>query len=122
MSTLAGTPIHPDNLDRSLKRLAKHANVRIIRVHDLRHTYTSLARRQGVALEIISEKLSHSRPSFTADVYRHTFEDEHDEATLELSDLTAETGNGGKRKPPKDSSDTDDTDGENQNDETSDES
>jgi integrase len=121
--TLAGTPIHPDNLDRSLKRLAKHANVRIIRIHDLRHTYTSLARRQGVALEIISEKLGHSRPSFTADVYRHTFEDEHDEATLELSDLTAETGNGGKRKPPKDSSDTNDAaDSEDQNDETTDES
>jgi integrase len=119
--TLSGTPIHPDNLDRSLKRLAKHANVRVIRVHDLRHTYTSLARRQGVALEIISEKLGHSRPSFTADIYRHTFEDEHDDATLELSDLTAETGNGGKRKPPKDSSDTD-PDGEDKNNENTNES
>jgi integrase len=116
-TTVAGTPIHPDNLDRSLKRLATHANVRIIRIHDLRHTYTSLARRQGVALEIISEKLGHSRPSFTADVYRHTFEDEHDEATLELSDLTAETGNGEKRKPSKDSNDTEDANDEDRKDE-----
>ena len=100
-TSLKGTPIHPDNLDRSLKRLAKHAKVRIIRVHDLRHTYASLARRQGVALEVVSEKLGHSRPSFTADVYRHTFEDEHDAATLELSELTSEQGNGGNRKPPK---------------------
>jgi integrase len=70
-----------------------------------------------VALEIISEKLGHSRPSFTADVYRHTFEDEHDDATLELSDLTAETGNGGKRKSSKDSSETIDDAAEKQNDE-----
>jgi hypothetical protein len=76
-----------------------------------------------VVLEIISEKLGHSRPSFTADVHRHTFEDEHDDATLELSDLTAETGNGGKRKPPKDSSEAvNDTDDADQNDESTDKS
>ena len=54
-----------------------------------------------MALEVVSKKLGHSRPSFTADVYRHTFEDEHDAATLELSELTSEQRNGGNRKPPK---------------------
>ena len=88
-TTVNGTPIHPDNVERTLKRFAKRAGVRSIRVHDLRHTYASLARRQGVSLEIVSEKLGHSRASFTVDVYRHTFEDEHEAATLELSDLTA---------------------------------
>ena len=117
-TTTSGTPIHPDNLDRSLKRLAKNAKVRIIRVHDLRHTYASLARRQGVSLEVVSEKLGHSRPSFTADVYRHTFEDEHDAATLELSDLTAEARNGRNRKPPKNTSEVENGAGdEDENDE-----
>jgi integrase len=98
--TSQGTPIHPDNVERTLKRLAKQAGIRSIRVHDLRHTYASLARRQGVSLEIVSQKLGHSRPSFTADVYRHTFEDEHEGATLELSELTS-VHTGGQRRSRK---------------------
>ena len=86
-TTSKGTPIHPDNVNRSLERLCEFAGVRRVRVHDLRHTYASLSRRAGVSLEVVSEKLGHARSSFTGDVYRHTFEDEHDAATLNLSEL-----------------------------------
>jgi integrase len=84
-----GQPIRPDYVNQALERIALAAGVRKIRVHDLRHTYTSLARRAGVELEIVSEKLGHARSSFTADVYRHTFEDEHLAAAVSLSDLLA---------------------------------
>jgi integrase len=89
-TTRNGTAVHPDNVNRSLERLCKLAGVRQVRVHDLRHTYASLARRAGVPLEVVSEKLGHHAPSFTGDVYRHTFEDEHEGAALELSQLLAE--------------------------------
>ncbi len=88
-TTAKGTPVYPDNLNRTLERIAGLASVRVIRIHDLRHTWASLARRAGVPLEIVSEKLGHARPSFTADVYRHTFEDEHEAGTLNLGDLLA---------------------------------
>jgi integrase len=89
-TTRNGTPIHPDNLNRTLERLCTLAGVKQVRVHDLRHTYASLARRAGVPLEVVSEKLGHARASFTADVYRHTFEDEHDIGALNLSQLLAD--------------------------------
>ena len=89
-TTRHGTAVHPDNVNRSLERLCTVAGVRQVRVHDLRHTYASLARRAGVSLEIVSEKLGHHASSFTGDVYRHTFEDEHEEAALELSQLFSE--------------------------------
>ncbi len=34
---------------------------------------------RGVPLEVVSEKLGHSRPSFTADVYRTVYQSEHEE-------------------------------------------
>jgi integrase len=89
-TTSNGTSIHPDNINRSLERLCKLAGVKQVRVHDLRHTYASLARRAGVSLEVVSEKLGHARASFTADVYRHTFEDEHESGALNLSQLLAD--------------------------------
>ena len=86
-TTAKGTPIHPDNVNRSFERLCEFAGLRRVRVHDLRHTHASLLRRAGVSIEVISEKLGHARSSFTGDVYLHTFEDEHDAATLNLSEL-----------------------------------
>jgi hypothetical protein len=54
-----------------------------------------------VTLEIMPKNMGHDRPGFTAEAYRDPFEDE---ATLELSDLTAETGNVEKFRPPNKSS------------------
>jgi integrase len=86
-TSFKGTPITPDTLDRTMGRICTSAKVRQIRVHDLRHTYASLARRQGLALEVISERLGHAKPSFTADIYRHVLEDELEHATLTLTTL-----------------------------------
>lgn len=86
-TTSVGSPIHPDNVGRTLDRLATKAKLRLIRVHDLRHTYASLARRSGISIEVLSKKLGHSRPSFTSDVYVATYEDEQDQATLSLTKL-----------------------------------
>lgn len=86
-TSLKCTPVNPGKIDGVLNRIAKEASVRRIRVHDLRHTYTSLARRQGVNLEVVSARLGHSRSSFTADVYRHTFEDEMDAGAISLKSL-----------------------------------
>jgi integrase len=89
-----GQAIRPDYVNHTLERLTRVSGVRKVRVHDLRHTYASLARRAGVSIEIVSEKLGHARSSFTADVYRHTFEDEHLAAAVSLSDLLASSPQG----------------------------
>lgn len=86
-TSLNGTPIHPDNLGRTLDRIAKRAGIRRVRVHDLRHTFTSLARRQGVPVEVVSRLLGHSRTSFTLTEYRHVYADEVQAAAIDLTGI-----------------------------------
>lgn len=47
-----------------------------IRVHDLRHTYGSLALSRGIPLEVVSERMGHANPTITLNVYRHVLEHE----------------------------------------------
>ena len=41
----------------------------------------------GVPMEVVSEKLGHSRPSTTAHIYHHVFAEEHERHTFALNDL-----------------------------------
>ncbi|MFW8625610.1 tyrosine-type recombinase/integrase [Deinococcus sp. ME38] len=84
---LSGVRLLPDGLKRHLKALCAQVKVREVTVHGLRHTHASLMLRRGVPLEVVSEKLGHSRPSFTADVYRTVYQSEHEEWAVNLSDL-----------------------------------
>jgi integrase len=86
-TTALGTPLHPRNLTRSFKRLTAAAGLREIRIHDLRHTYASLALQRGTPVEIVSERLGHSSVGFTLDTYRHLYEAERREAAVSLDDL-----------------------------------
>lgn len=47
-----------------------------IRVHDLRHTYGSIALSKGIPLEVVSERMGHANPTITLNVYRHVLEHE----------------------------------------------
>lgn len=93
-TALFGGQLHPDRLRKHLIRFYTQAGIRHVTNHGLRHTHASLMLRRGAPLEVVSQKLGHSRPSFTADVYRHVYEDEHEEWALDLSDLIEE-----RRKP-----------------------
>lgn len=89
-TTSLGTPVAPRNLTRSFRRLAVLAGLSVIRLHDLRHPYASLALQRGLLAEVISERLGHARVGFTLDTYRHLYEAERREAALELEDLLGE--------------------------------
>jgi integrase len=41
-------------------------------VHDLRHTFATLALRSGAKVEKVSKILGHSSTSITQDIYQHT--------------------------------------------------
>lgn len=42
-----------------------------IRLHDLRHTFATLALQSGAHPKVVSDRLGHSTISFTLDVYSH---------------------------------------------------
>ena len=57
--------------------------------HDLRHTFVTTLRRQGVALEVVSKLVTHRSITTTADTYSH----------LNAADLRAELERAGWSSP-----------------------
>ena len=56
----------------TLKRDPKFvAGVKVIRLHDARHTHASLMLRQGIHPKIVQERLGHSTIAMTLDIYSH---------------------------------------------------
>jgi integrase len=53
------------------ERVVKRAGIRKIRLHDLRHTHTTLALKAGVPVKVVSERLGHESPAFTLKQYAH---------------------------------------------------
>jgi integrase len=49
----------------------KKAMLPPIRLHDLRHTHTTLALQAGVHPKVVSERLGHATVSITLDTYSH---------------------------------------------------
>ncbi len=66
-----GRPHHPDRFSREFdRRIARHGVPRI-RLHDLRHTWATLALQAGVDVKIVSERLGHASATITWDIYQH---------------------------------------------------
>jgi integrase len=66
-----GSPLHPDLVTRTFKRLAEKANLPPIVVHGLRHSYASAALEAGVDTKIVAGRLGHSSSAITSDLYQH---------------------------------------------------
>ena len=68
-----GKPFKPNYLSESFhKHLVKHG-FKLIRFHDLRHSFASIANNAGTSLRDISEAMGHSNISTTSDIYTHEF-------------------------------------------------
>lgn len=66
-----GRPYHPERFSREFdRRVARHGLPKI-RLHDLRHTWATLALEAGVPLKVVSERLGHATTAITADIYSH---------------------------------------------------
>ncbi len=59
-----GKPIN--NLQKPWRRIRRLANLDDVRIHDLRHTFASVAVNGGMSLPMIGALLGHSQPSTTA--------------------------------------------------------
>ncbi len=82
-----GTLTHPRNIERVYYNHLKRSGARRIRFHDLRHTAASLMILKGVPPKVVSRMLGHASVAFTLQVYVHVFEEQEEEATLDLDDL-----------------------------------
>jgi integrase len=81
---VAGEPLHPETVTKHFDRLVARAGVPRIRLHDVRHSATTLMLEQGVPLKVVTERLGHSSTQITSDLYQHVGEQTQDEAAARL--------------------------------------
>jgi integrase len=70
-STLEGKPLRPNTITRAWNMVARHAGVKVIRLHDARHSHASLMLKAGIHPKIVQERLGHSTIAMTLDTYSH---------------------------------------------------
>lgn len=69
-STVDGKPLDPKAFSKRFAHLSEKAKIGI-RLHDLRHTYGTLALAAGVDLKTLSSSMGHSTITLTANTYLH---------------------------------------------------
>ena len=60
---------HPSNFAKQFTKFLVVKGIRVIRIHDMRHTAAVLSLEAGVRLEAVSQALGHSRIDITKSVY-----------------------------------------------------
>ena len=70
-STLEGKPLRPDTVTRAWGTLAAHCGLKVIRLHDARHTHASLMLKQVIHPKVVQERLGHASIQMTLDTYSH---------------------------------------------------
>lgn len=82
-----GKPYAPDYVTRAFREAIEDAGVQRIRLHDLRHTWASLALAAGVNPKVVSERLGHATVSFTLDTYSHVMPGLQEDAAARVAAL-----------------------------------
>ncbi len=93
-----GEPWHPDRIRVLFGRAVKAAPVPRVRMHDLRHTWATLALRAGVHPKVVQERLGHANISITMDTYSHVLPDMQESAAELVAALVEEAGSEGDER------------------------
>ena len=83
----SGASAAPERFSRTFFREAAHAGLPVIRLHDLRHTWATLALSAGEHPKVVQERLSHANMSITLDVYSHVSEGLHSGAASRVAKI-----------------------------------
>jgi integrase len=66
-----GTPLDPSTVTHVFHKITRRAGLKGLRLHDLRHSYTSIMIAAGVNIKAISQSLGHANIGITLDTYAH---------------------------------------------------
>lgn len=83
----AGTPIQAKNLLRHFRSVVNRLDLPPITFHGLRHTHATILLSEGWNVKIVSERLGHSMPSVTWDVYSHLLPGQQEKAAENFSEI-----------------------------------
>jgi integrase len=82
-----GSTVHPSSFQRRFKTLVRRVGVPLIRLHDVRHTFATLALEAGVHPKVVSEILGHANISMILDRYSHVIPSMQKDATERVAGL-----------------------------------
>lgn len=82
-----GNPINPSAVTLAFRRILKKAELKEIRIHDLRHTHATLMLKAGVHPKIVSERLGHANIGITLDIYSHVLPGLQEEAAEKFDSI-----------------------------------
>lgn len=66
-----GSPIDPRTLTATFKWLIRKSDLRDVRLHSLRHSSATLSIQAGVPIPVVAQRLGHSTPQTTLEIYSH---------------------------------------------------
>lgn len=75
------------SIQNELKRYADQAEVKIIRVHDFRHSHASLLANEGINIQEVARRLGHAKISMTWETYSHLYPREEERAVQILNKI-----------------------------------
>jgi len=88
-----GAELHPRTIAKHLKIILQRIGAEDVTVHDLRHTYATLALQNGVDVKTVSQTLGHATAAFTLDIYaavtERMYQDSADRIQVYIESLTA---------------------------------
>lgn len=67
-----------------MERGAQKANLKRIRIHDLRHSHASVLINKNYSPALISKRLGHTNITTTLQIYAHLYPEREDDAVLDL--------------------------------------
>jgi integrase len=85
--SLEGTALEERNVRHVFKRMLEKADLRQIRIHDLRHTFASLLLQQGESIVYVKDQLGHASIQITVDTYGHLIPGANRAAVDRLDDV-----------------------------------
>ena len=89
-----GTPVRPDSFSRRFVAMVEAAGVPPIRLHDVRHTYATVALSAGTHPKVVAERLGHATIAITLDTYSHVLPSLQEQAAARLAELILGDGGG----------------------------
>jgi integrase len=85
-----GRPMSASTFARWQRRIIAVAGVPALSLHGMRHTFATLALHAGMPVQVLSERLGHTRSSFTLDVYVGVLAEQREQAVFSMDRLLSE--------------------------------
>ena len=66
-----GRPLDSSTVTHAFRKVTRRAQLRDLRLHDLRHSYASLMLAAGINIKVVSQSMGHANIGITLETYSH---------------------------------------------------